>query len=161
MQNSFKRRDGSTRYTHIKIKGGEEYFIDTIGPGGNNLHNTDQLCRMAEYLIENIFVKFGRCLCRQVIGIPMGTNCVPLLSDLFLYSYDSELLDNMIRSGHRRLARSFNLCYQYIDRVLSVVPLVFSHRLFMLILLLGMSLYHLMLVVTGVSHEADNRQITK
>ena len=50
-----------------------------------------------------------------VIGIPMGTNCAPLLADLFLYSYENEFLDNMIRSGHRRLARSFNLCYRYID----------------------------------------------
>ena len=27
----------------------------------------------------------------------------------------SEFLDNMIRGGHRKLARSFNLCYRYID----------------------------------------------
>ena len=40
---------------------------------------------------------------RQVIGIPMGTICAPLLADLFLYSYENEFLDNMIRSGHRRL----------------------------------------------------------
>ena len=45
----------------------------------------------------------------------MGTNCASLLSDLFLYSYESEFLDNMIRSGHRKIARSFNLCYRYID----------------------------------------------
>ena len=45
----------------------------------------------------------------------MGTSCVPLLANLFLYSYVSELLDNMIRSGLRKLARSLNLCYQYID----------------------------------------------
>ena len=45
----------------------------------------------------------------------MGTNCAPLLADLSLYSYESELLDNMIRGGHRKLARSFNLCYRYID----------------------------------------------
>ena len=62
-------------------------------------------------LIDNIFVKFGGCLFRQVIGIPMGTNCAPLLADLFLYSYESEFLDNMIRGGHRKLPRSFNLCY--------------------------------------------------
>ena len=70
---------------------------------------------MVELLINNIFVKFGGCLFRQVIGIPMGTNCAPLLADLFLYSYESELLDNMIRSGHRKLARSSNLCYRYTD----------------------------------------------
>ena len=56
----------------------------------------------------------GRIFC-QVIGIPMGTNCALLLADLFLYSYENEFVDNMIRSGHRRLTRSFNLCYRYID----------------------------------------------
>ena len=39
----------------------------------------------------------------SVIGIPVGTNCAPLLADLFLYSYKSDFLDNMIRSGHRNL----------------------------------------------------------
>ena len=53
------------------------------------------------------FLQFGGRLFRQVIGIPMGTNCAPLLADFFLYSYENEFLDNMIRSGHRRLTRSF------------------------------------------------------
>ena len=71
---------------------------------------------MIEFLIDNIFVQFGGRLFRQVIGIPMGTNCAPLLADhLFLYLYENELLDNMIRSGRRRLARSFNLCYRHND----------------------------------------------
>ena len=56
----------------------------------------------------------------------MGTNCVPLLADLFLYSYENEFLDNVIRSGHRRLARSFNLCYRYIDDLI-----VFNHKKFL------------------------------
>ena len=45
---------------------------------------------MIEFLIDNIFVQFGECLFRQVIGILMGTNCAPLLADIFLYSYESE-----------------------------------------------------------------------
>ena len=40
----------------------------------------------------------------------MRTNCALLLADFFLYSYENEFLDNMSRSGHRRLARLFNLC---------------------------------------------------
>ena len=60
---------------------------------------------MAEVLIDNIFVKLRGCLPRQVIGIPMGKNCAPP---------PASLLDNTIRSGHRKLARSFNLCYRYI-----------------------------------------------
>ena len=63
---------------------------------------------------------------RQVIRIPMGTNCAPLLADLFLYSYENEFLDSMIRIGHRRLARSFNLCYRYIDDLI-----VFNNKMFL------------------------------
>ena len=56
----------------------------------------------------------------------MGTNCAPLFVDLFLYSYGNEFLDNMIRSGHRRLTRSFNLCYRYIDDLI-----VFNNKKFL------------------------------
>ena len=69
------------------------------------MYTADNICKMIEFLIDNIFVQFGGCLFRQVIGIPMGTSCAPLLADLFLYSYENEFLDNMIKSGHKRLAR--------------------------------------------------------
>ena len=123
--NSFKRRDGSNRYTHIKITSGKGYFVDNISPGGDNLYTADQICRMVEFLIDNIFVTFAGCLFRQVIGIPMGMNYASLLADLFLYSNEGEFLDNMIRSGHRKLARSFNLCYRYIDDLI-----VFNNKKF-------------------------------
>ena len=42
-----------------------------------------------------------------------GNELCPLLDELFVYSYESEFLDNMKRSGHRKLARSFNLCHRY------------------------------------------------
>ena len=46
------------------------------------MYTADNICKMIEFLIDNIFVQFGGCLVRQVIGIPMGTNCAPLLADL-------------------------------------------------------------------------------
>ena len=76
-------------------------------------------------LLEQAFNHVSRFF-RQVIGIPVGTNCAPLLADLFLYSYENEFLDNMIRSGHRRLARSFNLCYRYMDDLI-----VFNNKKFL------------------------------
>ena len=79
------------------------------------MYTADNICQMIEFLIDNIFVQFGGYLLRQLIGIPMGTDCAPLLADLFLYSYENEFLDNMIRSSDRRLAMSFNLCYRYTD----------------------------------------------
>ena len=56
----------------------------------------------------------------------MGNNCAPLLADLSLYSYENEFLDNMIRSSQRRLAKSFNLCYRYIDDLI-----VFNNKKFL------------------------------
>jgi hypothetical protein len=35
---------------------------------------------MLEFLIDNIFVSFGGTLFQQVVGIPIGTNCAPLLA---------------------------------------------------------------------------------
>jgi hypothetical protein len=45
---------------------------------------------MLGFLIDNIFVVFGNQIFQQTVGILMGTNCGPLLADLFLYSYEAE-----------------------------------------------------------------------
>ena len=74
---------------------------------------------MIEFLVDNIYVRFGGQLSRQMVGIPMGTNCAPLLADLFLYSYENEFLDKLIKEGKRKLARKFNLSYRYIDDLIS------------------------------------------
>jgi hypothetical protein len=49
---------------------------------------------MLGFLIENIFVVFGNKIFQQTVGITMGTNCVPLLADLFLYSYEQNSFKN-------------------------------------------------------------------
>ena len=59
--------------------------------------------------MDNIYVRFAGQLFQQTVGISMGTNCVPLLADLFLYSYENEFLDKLIKEDKRKLARKFNL----------------------------------------------------
>ena len=75
---------------------------------------------MLEFLIDNIFVMFGEQIFQQTICIPMGTNCAPLLADLFLYSYESEFIQSLLRSDKNATAKSFNFTYRYIDDVLSL-----------------------------------------
>ena len=125
VHSAFRKKDGSVRYTHIRVTRAQGYFTHDINGGGDNMYTADNSCKMIEYLIDNIFVLFGGRLFCQVIRIPMGTNCAPLLADLFLYSYENEFLDNRIKSGHRRLARSFNICYRYIDDLI-----VFNNKKF-------------------------------
>ena len=50
----------------------------------------------------------------------MGTNCVPLLADIFLYSYKAELIQSLLSTGKKQLASRFNFTYRYIDDVLSI-----------------------------------------
>ena len=70
------------------------YFTHDIIGSGDNMYTAHFTCKMIEFLIDNIFVQFEERLFRQIIGIPVGTNCAPLLADLFLYSYENEFLDN-------------------------------------------------------------------
>ena len=75
---------------------------------------------MLEFLIDNMFVSFGGTLIQQVVGIPMGTNCAPLLADLFLYSYESEFLQKLVNDKKIHEARALHFTYRYIDDVLSI-----------------------------------------
>ena len=75
---------------------------------------------MLEFLIDNIFVSFTGILLQQVVGIPIATNCAPLLAELCLYSYESEFLQKLVKDKKIHEARAFNFTYRYIDDVLSI-----------------------------------------
>ena len=60
------------------------------------------MCRMVNFLVNDIFVTFGGYLFRQVIGIPVPNKLCSIAADLFLYSYESDVLDCQIKSGHKR-----------------------------------------------------------
>ena len=65
------------------------------------------LCHAINFLIDNIFVRFGCKVFRQVIGIPMGTNSAPLLADLFLQTYEYEFIIKTMKGDiTRALKRS-------------------------------------------------------
>jgi hypothetical protein len=58
---------------------------------------------------------FGERLFQQTFGIPMGTNCAPLLADLFHYSYEADFIHGLLKKNKKKLARSFNFTFRYID----------------------------------------------
>ena len=70
VHNAFRKKDGSVRYAHIKVTRAKGYFTHDINGGGDNMYTADNICKMIECLIDNIFVQFGGRLFLQVIGIP-------------------------------------------------------------------------------------------
>ena len=71
---------------------------------------------MLEFLIDNIFVMFSGRIFQQTVG----TSCAPLLADLFLYSYEADFIQGLLKKNEKKLARSFNYTFRYIDDVLSL-----------------------------------------
>ena len=43
------------------------------------LWSCQNMCDALHYLLVNIFIRFGSKLYRQIVGIPMGTKCAPLV----------------------------------------------------------------------------------
>ena len=43
-------------------------------------------------MLDNIFIRFGTKLYRQVVGIAMGTNCAPLVADFVLFCYQRDFM---------------------------------------------------------------------
>ena len=75
---------------------------------------------MREFFMDNIFVIFGGRVFQQTVGIPMDTNCAPLLADLFLYSHEADFIQRLLKKNEKKLVRSFNFTFRYIDDVLSL-----------------------------------------
>ena len=59
------------------------------------------------YLLDNIYIRFGTKLYRQIVGIPMDTNCVPLVADLFLYCYENEFMDSLNHDNQTNVIEAF------------------------------------------------------
>ena len=107
------------RYKYLVLGREGPYFVKEHSDSKNK-YTEEDIIKMLEFLVDNIFVVFAGKVFKQIVGIPMGTNCAPLLADIFLYSYEAEFIQSLLSAGKKRLASPFNFTYRYIDDVLSI-----------------------------------------
>ena len=50
------------------------------------------MCDALHYLLDNLFIRLTSEFYRQIVSIPMGTNCAPLVADLFLFCYERDFM---------------------------------------------------------------------
>ena len=79
-----------------------------------------EVCESLNFLLDNIFVRYGNDIYRQVIGIPMGTNCAPLIADLFLYCYERDFMMNLKPDTKADVIQAFNDTFRYLDDILNI-----------------------------------------
>ena len=112
-------KNGNRRYKYLVLGHEESYFVKEHSDSKHK-YSEDDIIKMLEFLVDNIFVVFAGKVFQQIVGIPMGTNCAPLLADIFLYSYEAEFIQSLLSTGRKQLASRFNFTYRYIDDVLSI-----------------------------------------
>ena len=54
-------------------------FFTSSDQSRYTLWSCQNVCDALSYLLDNIYIRFGTKLYRQIVGIPMGTNCAPLV----------------------------------------------------------------------------------
>ena len=132
---SRKTFDFKTLYTkipHNKLKEAMELFVrDVFGYNKNkynDVHNKSakmvnkrgnglslsivKLINVINTAIENSYIKFNSKLYKQIIGVPMGTNCAPYL--IFLHRHEKEFT-SYILTVNTNIAYSLKHIFRFQD----------------------------------------------
>ena len=78
------------------------------------------MCDAVHYLLENIFIRFDSKLFKQIVGIPMCTNCAPLVADLVLFCYERDFMLSLSDNNQTDIIEVFNSTSRYLDDLLNI-----------------------------------------
>ena len=70
--------------------------------------------------MDNIYIRFGTKLYRQIVGIPMGNNCAPLVADLFLFCYERDFMTSLSDVKQAEIIEAFKSTSRYLDDLLNI-----------------------------------------
>ena len=70
--------------------------------------------------MDNIYIRVGTKLYRQIVGIPMDTNCAPLVADLFLFCYERDFKKKLSSDNQTDVIKAFNFSSRYLDDLLNI-----------------------------------------
>ena len=74
------------------------------------------MCDALHYLLDNILIRFGSKLYRQIVSFSMGTNCTPLVADKFCYD-----IIEAFNSTSRYLVDLLNIDNPYFEQVVGQI----------------------------------------
>ena len=95
-------------------------FFTSEQPKRYKLWSCQKMCDALHYLLDKIFIRFGSKLYRQIVGIPMGTNCDPLVADLFLFCYERDFMLSLSDNNQADIIEAFNSTSGYLDDLLHI-----------------------------------------
>ena len=105
------------KYVIIK-KDGKAYWSNAESTNDHSVTEVQPI-EQIKFLIDNIYIEVGNRIFRQTIGIAMGTDCAPLLANLFLFYYECKFMKNNLKHDTQK-AIIFSNTFRYIDDLLTL-----------------------------------------
>ena len=112
----------------------------------HNLLSCQNVCHALVYVFDNIFIRFETKFHRQIVGIPMVTNCAPLAADLFLVCYERNFMKSLSRENQADIIEAFNFTSRYLEELLNIDNIYFDQMVNRKLLQLSKALCYFVLV---------------
>ena len=83
------------------------------------------MCEALIFLLENIYIRYGTKLYRQIVSIPLGTICALHKPDVFLFCYERDFLMSL-SADKNSIIEAFNSMSRYLDDLLNIDNIYFD-----------------------------------
>ena len=117
IERTFYKKEGKLYLACIDKKA---FFTSKDHYRGYHLWSCQNVCDTLSFLLDNIYIRFGTKFYRQIVCMPMGTNCAPLVADLFLFCYERDFMKNLSSDNQADVIKAFNSTSRYLDNLLNI-----------------------------------------
>ena len=117
IERTFNKKEGKL---YLACNDKKAFFTSTDHYGGYHLWSCQNVCDALLFLLDNIYIRFGTKSYRQIVGILMGTNCAPLVADLFLFCYERDFMKDISSDNQADVVKAFNTMSRYLDDLLNI-----------------------------------------
>ena len=70
-------------------------FFTSTDHRGYMIWSWQNVCDTLSYGLDNIYIRLGNKLYRQIVGFPIDTNCAPLVAYLFLFCFERYFMTSL------------------------------------------------------------------
>ena len=84
------------------------------------LWSCQNVCDTLIYLLDNIILDLALSYTDKLLVFPMGTNCAPLVADLFLFCYERDFMTSLSDVKQAEIIEAFKSTSRYLDDLFNI-----------------------------------------
>ena len=104
IERTFYKKEGKL---YLACNDKNAFFTSADHYRGYHLWSCQSVCDALSFLLDNIYIRFGTKLYRQIVGITMGKNCAPLVADLFSFCYERDFMKDLSSDNQADVIKAF------------------------------------------------------